>query len=422
MGDISIAIFLDREADISIDVIVPVGATVADVKAQLAAADPSGSTKADEIVLKLPATLGGSASPLPDSTQISEKHAELDVVTEDSELADPADAAESGPGEPEDAGTAPGASAETEEVAADSAPGVAAEAAPDASADAGAEAPSNELTASPVPEEWRVVHDRVVRRADARKDAKMLGVEKKGAVIQGTSEKVDGVEWVRSKMKDGETDSFLMIDGSSVGLGKLLEKVQVVVDGDYWVMQGQLFKKPGTCPETPKVVKLTRPVGSIVKTTGKTWTGPSGGEWVELDATSEKPGWLLVEGPGFNVAGPMLEQATPGQMEPLVLKLFSMITSSELCDICVHTSQTIAKVKQWVGLRDPHGLKPSKVLVANEMPGEEERSSFSIASFPRDKLYSDNIKLQDTVFKTGDLVPYFYLGEATDDGRFAKGA
>ena len=29
-----------------------------------------------------------------------------------------------------------------------------------------------------------------------------------------------------------------------------------------------------------------------VPTTGKTWTGPAGGLWVEL--AQEKPGWLLV--------------------------------------------------------------------------------------------------------------------------------
>lgn len=418
MSELSIAIFLDREADISIDVTVPVGATVADVKAQLAAADPTGSTQADEIVLKLPLALGGSAVPLSDSTQITEKHAELDVVTEDADSTDTADLEQ---GDSTDASAEPSmAAAETGE---DDSTCTAAKL-PEAAGNT-VEAHANESPSDVPPvDEWRVVHERVVRRADAKKDAKMLKVEKKGTVIKGVSVEVDGIKWLKSSMKEpggaGEIDSFIMIDGSSVGLGKLLEKILVAVEGDYWVMQGPLFKKPGSDPETAKVIKLTKPVGSIVKTTGKLWKGPSGGEWVQLDPATEKPGWLLVEGPGFNVAGPMLDQAEPGQMEPLVLKLYSMITDSELCEICIHKTQTIARVKQWVALRDPHGLKPGKVLVANEMPNDTERSSFSIAQFPTSKLYDDKLKLQDTVFKSGDMVPYFYMGESTDDGRFSK--
>jgi len=80
---------------------------------------------------------------------------------------------------------------------------------------------------------------------------------------------------------------------------------------EYRVLQGMLFKKTSLDPTTRKIVKLVRPVGSIVKVTGRRWTGPSGGEWVELDSEVEKPGWMLIEGPGFGVSGALLEKVGP---------------------------------------------------------------------------------------------------------------
>lgn len=278
-------------------------------------------------------------------------------------------------------------------------------------------------------EEWVVVHDRVVIRAEPSKDGKVLGFERKGAKVSGIVEEHAGVPWLKGAGKSAgyagdAANFFMMIDGSTVGLGVLLEKVAgsvpAAVEGDYWVVQGPLFKKPGSNPETQKIIGLKRPLASVVKTTGKTWKGPSGGEWVELDPKVEKPGWLLVEGPGVGVSGPLLEKAEPGQMPPIAVKLYSMITESDTCEICVHQSQTIGVVKIWVALRDPHGLKAAKVIVSKEMPTEEEAGSFSIANFPREKLLNDGVKLGDTDFKSGDRIPYFYMGEPTDDGRFAK--
>merc|ERR1711879_233018 len=116
------------------------------------------------------------------------------------------------------------------------------------------------------------------------------------------------------------------------------------------VVQSSLFKKPGSDPETQKITKLSRPLGSIVRTTGQSWTGPSGGKWVQLDPDAEKPGWILVEGPGFNTPGPMLENAEPGEESPLILKLYSMITSSEVCEVCIRRGATISTLKNWISL------------------------------------------------------------------------
>mmetsp|Transcript_92910 Transcript_92910/g.271969 ORF Transcript_92910/g.271969 Transcript_92910/m.271969 type:complete len:283 (+) Transcript_92910:83-931(+) len=215
------------------------------------------------------------------------------------------------------------------------------------------------------------------------------------------------------------TDKLLELELCS---GEAAAAEAPVEPAEYRVVQGPLFKKPGTDPASEKIIGLKRKVGSTVKTTGRTWQGASGGEWVELAPSTgekpEKPGWFLVEGPGFNQPGPLLEKIVPGEEPPVVLKLFSLITKSVLCEVPVKPSQTIRAVKWWIALRDPHKLKLDKILVARQMPSEEEQGNFSIASFPTSNLHQD-ANTVDGSFKDGDSVPYFYMGEASDDGAFS---
>mmetsp|Transcript_21476 Transcript_21476/g.62177 ORF Transcript_21476/g.62177 Transcript_21476/m.62177 type:complete len:157 (+) Transcript_21476:900-1370(+) len=86
------------------------------------------------------------------------------------------------------------------------------------------------------------------------------------------------------------------------------------------------FKKPGAYPESERVLKLTRPVGSLLASAGKTWRGPSGRRWVELEvATVEKLGWALIEGLGFGQPGLFLEELQPHNCGAIVFKLFSRV-------------------------------------------------------------------------------------------------
>lgn len=83
---------------------------------------------------------------------------------------------------------------------------------------------AEELT---VKEGYKVVHDRVVLRAEPTKDGKMLGSENKGASVWGTLIEKDGVPWLKVKAKaiKDTPDAYMMIDGASVGLGQLLKKL-----------------------------------------------------------------------------------------------------------------------------------------------------------------------------------------------------
>lgn len=66
----------------------------------------------------------------------------------------------------------------------------------------------------------------------------------------------------------------------------------------YRVLKGEVYKKATTDAE--KIIKIEKPPGTILQTTGKVWTGPSGGRWAECDVEAgEKPGWVYIEGPGF---------------------------------------------------------------------------------------------------------------------------
>lgn len=104
-------------------------------------------------------------------------------------------------------------------------------------------------------------------------------------------------------------------------------KAWSVRPGDYYVTLGLVIKKPGEDPETTKLLKLTRQVGSIVHTTSKVWKAPKGGFWVELDVSQgdsgagEKPGYVMIDASGFGTPGPCLQLASAEDGPPLILKV-----------------------------------------------------------------------------------------------------
>ncbi|CAE7458933.1 unnamed protein product [Symbiodinium sp. CCMP2456] len=77
---------------------------------------------------------------------------------------------------------------------------------------------------------------------------------------------------------------------------------------EYTVAQGVCFIKPSEDPQSGKILKAKRPVGSKIYTTGTTWKGPQGGLWAEVDVARSpgEMGWVLVSGPGFGLRGPCL--------------------------------------------------------------------------------------------------------------------
>lgn len=85
-----------------------------------------------------------------------------------------------------------------------------------------------------------------------------------------------------------------------------------------------IFLKKSSNPRAGKIVKQKREMGSQVRATGRTWTGPSGGMWAELLPSSEgskeeswDKAWALVDGPGFGLEGPaLIDPNRPPDAEP----------------------------------------------------------------------------------------------------------
>jgi len=69
----------------------------------------------------------------------------------------------------------------------------------------------------------------------------------------------------------------------------------------YRVLKGDVFRRPSR--DSEKIIKTTRPVSAIVRTTGEVFDGAKGGSWAQLDTTAgEKAGWVYIEGPGFGAS------------------------------------------------------------------------------------------------------------------------
>ncbi|CAE7668478.1 unnamed protein product [Symbiodinium pilosum] len=69
----------------------------------------------------------------------------------------------------------------------------------------------------------------------------------------------------------------------------------------YRVLKTDLYKK--STKDSDKIIKISRPISSLVRTTGELFLGSAGGVWAELDAAAgEKKGWVYVKGPGFGAS------------------------------------------------------------------------------------------------------------------------
>jgi len=77
------------------------------------------------------------------------------------------------------------------------------------------------------PTPFRVVAERVAKRAQASTSAQALGQEAKGKTVFGVPMEVSGTQWIKTEDREGR-DCFMMVDGSSLGLGLLLQKEEVV--------------------------------------------------------------------------------------------------------------------------------------------------------------------------------------------------
>lgn len=138
---------------------------------------------------------------------------------------------------------------------------------------------------------WKVKHEKVVRRETASKDGKILGVEYRGNVVVGEELDVNGTPWLKSKFKgpDGSVASYIMRDGSSIGLGQLLEPYET--PQPYKVVAERVAQR-----DTPATTG--KPLGMVGK--GKTVFGneieANGLKWVRTETSSGGECYMMVDG------------------------------------------------------------------------------------------------------------------------------
>merc|ERR550532_3435566 len=106
-----------------------------------------------------------------------------------------------------------------------------------------------------------------------------------------------------------------------------------------------MFIKRADDPASPKIIRMRKPIGSYVHSTGLLWRGPNGGVWAELDAAKGEMGWALVEGPGFGIAREALVDASkPGLLKLEVVLLD--VEASMLFESLITQEVTVKDVKK----------------------------------------------------------------------------
>jgi hypothetical protein len=188
---------------------------------------------------------------------------------------------------------------------------------------------------------------------------------------------------------------------------------------EYRVLQQGLVKRLGTEPDAT-IMRLQRPVGHTIFTTGQTWRGPRGGEWVELDSITEASGWMLVEGPGFSAPGPLLQRIPQPEYEPPMLLHVErpMEAKSSLADrddreegalieyreFLLRPSASVREAKEWIALI--FGLEPQRIIIAQ--PKTQDSGPWS---YMQSRVLYDDENMANAGYKDGDEVKYIFTGD-----------
>lgn len=95
---------------------------------------------------------------------------------------------------------------------------------------------------------WKVLHDRVAVRAQASTEAEALGMYHKEQTVKGSCVMVEGSEWLRIMFAVAagvkEQESWMLVDGKKVGLGRLLERIGDVEDKSAKTASRSMPKRP----------------------------------------------------------------------------------------------------------------------------------------------------------------------------------
>eukprot|EP00747_Dinoflagellata_sp_TGD_P168085 gnl/TRDRNA2_/TRDRNA2_193703_c0_seq1.p1 gnl/TRDRNA2_/TRDRNA2_193703_c0~~gnl/TRDRNA2_/TRDRNA2_193703_c0_seq1.p1 ORF type:complete len:478 (+),score=97.46 gnl/TRDRNA2_/TRDRNA2_193703_c0_seq1:166-1599(+) len=378
---LEVVIHIDREFGLSVEKVLTVGSTIADVKKALVLDDPTGQTSAEDLALS---RLDANARPLRDSVKLSEALKELMLC-------------------------APGQAEEDDAV-------------PEAP-------PANRGMELAKSYQGRCSHRLL---ADDAFDIRVLvttATTGKWYALGGEADITITQEGQRCTLTDGMTSLEGTVDLEGVVQGAVQKSgesggtftLTPIRPAEYCIVQATQIKKLGADPAKGTLKKLTKKVGSTLSTTGRSWTGPKGGEWVE-QAAAENPGWFLVEGQGFGVAGPLLRKLEQHESSSsyMVLRVekpqANKANDEAMLDVrefAISCSAKVREIRQWIAWI--FGLDPKKLMLGPPAPEglkldvEYEMKVDDWCSTP-DKMLKDDAGAQESGYKSGDVVQFLYTG------------
>lgn len=178
-----------------------------------------------------------------------------------------------------------------------------------------------------------------------------------------------------------------------------------------------VFAKRSERPDTDKIVKLNRAVGSIVYSTGMVWLGPGGGKWAELDASKGELGWMLVSGPGFGLQGAALIDASKDDLITVHVHLLGGAEQGSqpggiVWESLVSTEGTIGDIKK--SMCKDTGLIYGMCCFSKEMPCKAPNNGVRLPADYMPEL-QDIKKIESCKFPAHATVYLVYVGDLPRD-------
>uniref|UniRef100_A0A7S2KUY1 Uncharacterized protein n=1 Tax=Zooxanthella nutricula TaxID=1333877 RepID=A0A7S2KUY1_9DINO len=200
----------------------------------------------------------------------------------------------------------------------------------------------------------------------------------------------------------------------------------------YIVTQGVVFLKRSSRPESGKIVRVRKPVGVVLHTTGRQWRGDRGGLWVELLPDGDGggnglTGWTLVSGPGFGIEGPALIHLKDKTAAGLMTISVRWLKDPPIFECVLPTVATVDDLAK--ALAKQTGLNVREIIFTTGLPGKSMKGEQLPVDYtpPKDVLTSDmvlgELKIKDSLnlVYLGHFDEDFIPGSGTDTGIAARG-
>jgi len=183
----------------------------------------------------------------------------------------------------------------------------------------------------------------------------------------------------------------------------------------YCVAQGMCFLKPSEEPSTTKILKAKRPVGSVIYATGQTWEGPQGGVWAEVDVARSpgEMGWVLVQGPGFGVKGPLLVDPSGTENASTLINI-RWGKDPPIFSCMMPKSATIGDLVQTFCART--GLNRKETIFTKSLPAKAPNGTGLL--LPTDYTASKDVLQNDMTIEAAnisDTLNLVYIGHFEED-------